>query len=362
MYELVQDGLSRILNDHAAARGSASETPESAKALIELLDGAGMLDVLAGWAGEAPPIGWRDGAALFMLLGEKAPDGPVAESILARAMVAAAGGEAIDPLAVCAGATSALTLARSAATPTLSGVLAAVPWGTLATAVVVPVRVDDTWHIAVVDRADAKVAPPADPADEATRDSRAEPRGAWTLERAPARQWLDWPAALDARLPGAAMRAAQLAGAMRAVLALSLQYASDRVQFMRPIARNQAIQHSLAVMAENAALSGTAARLAWASDGPCDSTWRVASAKALASELAASVAAAGHAVHGAIGFTAEYSLHRLTRRLWQWRSEDGGAALWHTVVGDLAIAGPLATDGAGPGLWSRIVTETSVGI
>lgn len=362
MYELVQDGISRILDDHATARGAAAETPEGAKALIGLLDGAGMLEVLAGWAGESPPIAWRDGAALFMLLGEKAPDGPVAEAILARALVAAAGGSEIAALTVSAAATAALSVDRSGATPTLTGALPAVPWSTIASAVAVPVLADGAWRIAVIERADAQVAAPADPRDEATRDSRAEPRGAWTLERAPARQWLDWPAALDARLPGAAMRAAQLAGAMRAVLALSLQYASDRVQFARPIARNQAIQHSLAVMAENAALSATAARLAWASAGPCDSTWRVACAKALASDLAGGVAAAGHAVHGAIGFTSEYALNRLTRRLWQWRSEDGGAAVWHTVVGDLAIAGPHATDGIGPGLWSRIVTETSVAV
>jgi len=233
-----------------------------------------------------------------------------------------------------------------------------VPWSAIAQAVVVPVRVGDGWRIAVVERANARDLGAA--ATGGRHDSRAEPRGAWMLERALPSQWLAWPAHLDARLPGAAMRAAQIAGAMRGVLAISLQYASDRVQFARPIARNQAIQHNLALMAEHAALSGTAARLAWADDGPCASTWRVAGAKALASDLAGEVAAMAHAVHGAIGFTAEYALNHLTRRLWQWRTEDGGAARWHTVAGELAVSPAPAWDGAGPGLWSRIVTETSV--
>lgn len=355
MFELVRESLARILDDHAGARGASAGSADAARGLVATLEQAGMLDVLAGWGGEAPPVAWRDGAVLFMLLGEKAPDGPIAEAMLARALVSASGGTAIPALTVAASANDALQVADAGGKPVVSGTLQ-VPWHTIAEAVVVPVRIATGWRIAVIERPDVAAVAGAGNG----RDSRGEPRGAWTFERAAPAQWLEWRDGSDARLPGAAMRAAQIGGAMKAALAISMQYANDRVQFARAISKNQAIQHNLALMAEHAALTGSGARLAWAGDGPCDSLWRVASAKALASDLAGEVAAIAHAVHGAIGFTADYALHHLTRRLWQWRSEDGGAAAWHAVVGDMAGAHAAQRKDATGGLWSRIVAETSV--
>lgn len=355
MFELVRESLGRILDDHAASQGSGAGQADAGARLMSTLDASGMLDVLAGWSGEAPPIAWRDAADLFMLLGEKSPDGPVAEAILARALIAAAGGAPVSALTVAASATDALQVADAGGKPVISGTVQ-VPWNTLADAVAVPVRTATGWRIAVLGRAAASKSA----GESVGRDSRGEPRGPWTFERAEPAQWLAWQSNADARLPGAAMRAAQIGGAMKAALAISMQYAGDRVQFARPISKNQAIQHNLALMAEHAALTGSGARLAWAEEGPCTSAWRVGSAKALASDLAGEVAAIAHAVHGAIGFTADYALHRLTRRLWQWRSEDGGAAAWHAVVGDLAAAHAARASDPTTGLWSRIVTETSV--
>lgn len=355
MFELVQESLSRILDDHATAAGATAESPEAAGRLISTVEQAGMLDVLAGWDGEAPPIAWRDAADLFMLLGEKCPDGPVAETILARALVSAAGGAPVSQLAVAASANAGLQVEQTANGALITGTVQ-VPWNTIASAVVVPVGTAAGWRIAVIERAEARSTETIGQG----RDSRGEPRGPWALERAAPAQWLEWRANVDARLPGAAMRAAQIAGAMKAALALSMQYASDRVQFARPISKNQAIQHNLALMAEHAALTGSGARLAWAGDDLCGSVWRVASAKGLASDLAGEVAAIAHAVHGAIGFTSDYSLHRITRRLWQWRSEDGGGATWHAVVGEQAGEHAARRTDPTQGLWARIVQETSV--
>jgi acyl-CoA dehydrogenase len=51
--------------------------------------------------------------------------------------------------------------------------------------------------------------------------------------------------------------------------------------------------------------------------------------------------AIAHQVHGAIGFTIEYGLHRLTRRLWSWRSDFGSDAHWAGWLGArVAAAGP----------------------
>jgi hypothetical protein len=43
-------------------------------------------------------------------------------------------------------------------------------------------------------------------------------------------------------------------------------------------------------------------------------------------------------VHGAIGFTHEYSLHRLTLRLWSWRDEFGNEGHWSFALGKALMA------------------------
>ena len=63
------------------------------------------------------------------------------------------------------------------------------------------------------------------------------------------------------------------------------------------------------------------------------------SAKICASEAASLGASTGHGVHGAIGFTHEYRLHLLTRRLWAWRSEYGSATYWSELLGNAICAG-----------------------
>jgi alkylation response protein AidB-like acyl-CoA dehydrogenase len=48
------------------------------------------------------------------------------------------------------------------------------------------------------------------------------------------------------------------------------------------------------------------------------------------------VAAAGHQLHGAIGFTTEHRLGACTRRLWAWREEHGNELHWQRRCADLA--------------------------
>ncbi|HJU19618.1 MAG TPA: acyl-CoA dehydrogenase family protein, partial [Stellaceae bacterium] len=58
-----------------------------------------------------------------------------------------------------------------------------------------------------------------------------------------------------------------------------------------------------------------------------------AAAKIRAGSAAGRVAEIAHQVHGAIGFTHEHSLHRLTRRLWSWRDEFGSESCWSLELG-----------------------------
>jgi len=143
-------------------------------------------------------------------------------------------------------------------------------------------------------------------------------------------------------LLGAAVRAAQMAGALETVLALSVQYASDRVAFGRPIAKFQAIQHGLARLAGEVAAglaaSGSAAdALGSSTDFDQAVFLEIAAAKIRAGEAVNTGAAIAHQVHGAIGWTAEHVLQRFTRRMWGWRDDFGSESHWAAMLGDMVV-------------------------
>ena len=140
------------------------------------------------------------------------------------------------------------------------------------------------------------------------------------------------------RVLAATLASGEMAGAMLAVQAMTLDYALTRKQFGREIGRFQAIQHQLAVMAEETAAARTAAEAAFAGR-PADLSERaVAAAKLRCGEAATRVTAIAHAVHGAIGVSDEYQLHPLTRRLRELASAHGGESWWATRLGDWAFA------------------------
>jgi alkylation response protein AidB-like acyl-CoA dehydrogenase len=117
---------------------------------------------------------------------------------------------------------------------------------------------------------------------------------------------------------GAAIRAQQMAGALERILDLSLEYARERVQFGRPIAASAIIRHGI---------------------DDQRTLFTIAAAKIRAGEAAGAGAAIAHQVHGAMGFTREYSLHHSTRRLWAWRDDFGAESIWAMRLGEIAING-----------------------
>ena len=119
----------------------------------------------------------------------------------------------------------------------------------------------------------------------------------------------------------------------------STRCANDRVQFGRPIAKFQAIRQQFALLVEQAAASVAveSAAIAVAADRP-SAAFAIAAAKIRAGEAAGKVAEIAHQVHGAIGFTHEHSLHRLTRRLWSWRDEFGTESQWSPDLGKEVMA------------------------
>ncbi len=133
---------------------------------------------------------------------------------------------------------------------------------------------------------------------------------------------------------GAAVRLQQMAGALEKTLDQSVQWALDRSQFGRPIAKFQAVQHNLATLAGEVAAAGAAADLAAEACAAADlGDAEIAIAKVRGGEAAGAGAAIAHQVHGAMGFTYEHSLHHATRRLWAWREEFGNEAVWARRLG-----------------------------
>ena len=142
---------------------------------------------------------------------------------------------------------------------------------------------------------------------------------------------------------GAAVRAVQMTGALETVLHLSVDHASQRIAFGRPIAKFQAVQHNLARLAGEVAAalaaSGSAAdTLANGQEFNQAMLLEIAAAKIRVGEAAGQGAAIAHQVHGAIGWTAEHILQRYTRRLFAWRDDFGAESHWAVMLGDLAAA------------------------
>lgn len=156
------------------------------------------------------------------------------------------------------------------------------------------------------------------------------PIGEVMLDRAAATQAFDAPSA------AALLKAAQIAGAGDRVLAMSVAYANERVQFGKPIGRQQAVQQQLAVMAQDVVAVRIAVQQGAARRWPSPES--AAAAKAIASAAAARIANAAHAVHGAIGISAEYDLQLYTRRLHQWRLDGGAESFWNRRLGAAVLA------------------------
>ncbi|WP_223509449.1 acyl-CoA dehydrogenase family protein [Pseudomonas sp. BF-RE-29] len=144
----------------------------------------------------------------------------------------------------------------------------------------------------------------------------------------------------EVRVFNAAIHAAAIAGAMEQVLAMTLEYCNDRVQFGKAIGKFQAVQHQLSVMAEQVAAARIAAELAFSGDFQVPDLMATAIAKARTSMAVPQVTAIAHALFGAIGVTEELDLQLFTRRLHEWRISDGSETWWNGIVGQAFLEQP----------------------
>jgi acyl-CoA dehydrogenase len=153
---------------------------------------------------------------------------------------------------------------------------------------------------------------------------------------------------------GAFARACQIAGALQAILALSVDHANERVQFGKPIGKFQAVQQNLALLAEETAAAYCAASAAAAALCIGNGWLEVGSAKLRANMAAERGAAIAHQVHGAIGFTQEHRLQNFTRRLISWSAAFGSERFWSERIGrKVAQLGP-------DGLWPELTRRSDL--
>ncbi|MFC5952445.1 acyl-CoA dehydrogenase family protein [Pseudonocardia lutea] len=282
-----------------------------------------------------------DAAAVLTAAGQFAARVPLVETdLLAAWLLHAAGLEVpTGPLSATVAGNLTVQPAAGGAEVTVSGTLRRVPWGRAVSAVAVlageQVLLVDTTG-AVVETEGANLAE--------------EPRDDLVVNELTVRAVADVPsvALVEYPLRAALGRALLLAGAARGALAMAVRYATERVQFGRPIAKLQAIQQSLALAGAEVAAAAAATEAAAREvdkHGFAEASLAIAVAKARAGEAAGQVARITHQVHGAIGFTREHDLRLVTTRLWAWRDEDGSEAYWNDRVGARALE-------VGPdGLW-----------
>ncbi|BBK42177.1 acyl-CoA dehydrogenase [Allostella vacuolata] len=328
MSDLVFDTADRLFGDAIdKALLDAAEAGTFPTALWQSVEQTGLVEAFAD-----AETGVADAAAVLRAAGRHAAPLPIAETLLARRLLQRAGLDAPEgPLAIAAsGDANRIEVAAGRVSATLRGVA----WAGQARAFVL-LTGDRVLLVA-----------PASATIEAGRNLAGEPRDTVVL---------DGPVLAEAAAPidlerwrreNAWARSLLMQGAMETTLEIAATYANDRVQFGRPIGKQQSIQHQLALMAEEVAAASVAARLATERLDAEDAFLAVAAAKIRCGEAAGKAAEYAHQVLGAIGFTHEHHLHHLTRRLWSWRDEYGHEGEWSIALGrEVARIG-------GAGLWS----------
>lgn len=317
--DLLTDAIDRLLSEVATPDTVRSiERGGPSAELWAAIEASGFCDAL---------VGSRDGgagldlAAVFPVVeacGRHVLAVPLAQTMMARALLAKAGRP------VPAGSIALATCPANASGPVMATVL----YGAVADQVLV--QQGERWAVLDAARASYRATLPSSVDAEIHWSQDAFSHAASPL------------ADVHLRSVEAALLAAQMAGAQKQVLAMTLRYAGERVQFGKPIGSFQAVQHQISVMAEHVAAARMAARMAFAAGSTVPDVMTSALAKARCSAAAAIVGAAAHAVHGAIGITQEYGLQLLTRRLHSWRQAAGSASYWQTCIGRALVSGSRA--------------------
>jgi len=359
--QLISDSINRIFADSVdhqlIERLRANEWPAE---LWQLIETNGFSRVLDGQGDGAAPD-WNDAQAILYALGYHRAPLPLAETLVANWLCARAGLDIDDGPATLVQGRDMSLKAGPGDSAILSGRANRVPWARHCDRLVIAAWVDGCEVIGVV-RKDTQHC-----AIEHDHNIAHEPRDNLSFSACPVRIAPLAPPSFAGstgssspdsdqqhsvvRLYGALARATAMAGAAHSVLDQSVLYANDRIQFGKPLAKFQAIQHMLAELGSEVAAGTMAVTAACAAAGSARAPLEIAVAKVRTGMMAATVARIAHQVHGAIGFTREHSLHHGTQRLWSWRGEFGNDTAWARIIGKRALAV------GGEGFWAEIMAR-----
>ncbi len=127
--------------------------------------------------------------------------------------------------------------------------------------------------------------------------------------------------------------AAIAVGAAQACLNESIRYATERVQFGRPIAGFQAIRFKLADMAVAIELARNQyLKAAWLKDQGRRHTFEATTAKLFASEMLEKVASDAVQIHGGYGYMAEYPVSRFYKGAKVLQIVEGTSEVMRTLI------------------------------
>jgi alkylation response protein AidB-like acyl-CoA dehydrogenase len=157
-----------------------------------------------------------------------------------------------------------------------------------------------------------------------------------------------WPLLQDVLERAAVGASAEMLGASRRSLEMSVEYAKVRKQFGQFIGQFQAVKHLLADMLEKVENSHAATYYAaWAIDaGAPDRALAASVAKAKVNEAARQVCGDAIQAHGGIGFTWEYDLHLYFKRAKHLEPLYGDTSFHRERVLREALAGRTALAGS----------------
>lgn len=272
---------------------------------------------------------WGDAFAVLRAAGAAPLAQPLGEAMIAAHLLAKAGQPL--PTGLCTIGNGGGSIVRGRFT----GWAAALPWGRVASQVLATVDSGGDTPVMLLLANGAALTPGTSPAGE-PRDRL---------------DWVDAPALdlgfADHNLFGAFIRIAQSAGALETALALAVEHVNSRIQFGKALSKLQAVQQELAILASEAAAAGLAGAAAAEALDRGGGAFEVMAARLRTNMAIHRSVGIAHQVHGAIGFTRDYPLHPLTRRLMGWRSDYGGDK-WAERLGALALR-----EGGG-GLWAEI--------
>lgn len=324
MESIIEEMFERLLSRSCtpALVRAAERDPGDAQlaSFWEELDGAGFADALVDEQHGGIGLSLRDALPLILKTGEHAVPVPIAETMIARAMLRAAG------LAPPAGS---IILATGLPSGVDGLETAELPHARTAAYVLA----DSGTALELFAIADATLTSPLS-AFSLSAGLKLRPRTALLSLPLPE---------VPLREVAALLHAAKLAGAMRRMLDMTVDYANTRVQFGRPIGKLQAIQQQISVMAEHVTAALVAVELAFASGKLLPDPLVAAVAKERTSAAAQIVGPIAHAVHGAIGISAEHDLQLYARRLHEWRLAEGSESFWAIRIGRSLMAAGSVT-------------------